>query len=113
MNYGIEFHGKVFTPDGISNIPPNEVEERNQAVDAAVLEAWVNSPNEFSVYIDGESVTSWMGEKMGTVLYRSEFHNNFGGVTECIRFKGTNGSEYYGRKSRDWSQLLNCRKCAR
>lgn len=58
----------------------------------------------------GDKVATWLGTQLGTVTRASTYMNNLGARITAIRFKGTNGAEYYGRYGADWSQLCRVRK---
>lgn len=134
-NYAITFDGHgTFTPEG-STAGIADVAAHNAEVEREELAAWAERPERWQVYVHGsdgrspdtlatwpamkvlrcpvlvgDKVTTWLGTPLGTITYASTYRNNFGSRTTAIRFRGTNGAEYYGRYGADWSQLCRVRK---
>ena len=111
--YVFDFQGKLFEPDGrVMDIhTPEQVQAHNASIEAAQLAQWAKQPEHFAVYIGKDDfVTTWLGTKLGRILHRSTFRGNIAHKITCVRFRGTNGAEYYGRYGSDWSQLCRVRK---
>jgi hypothetical protein len=55
--------------------------------------------------------TNWLGRVLscGPVSYHS-FKTNLSRNIVAVRFRGTNGANYYGRYGADWAQLCRIRK---
>ena len=107
--YAIELQGKVFTPDGRND--SLDVANHNAALEAQELAAWDAKPDRWQVYVEGNTVTTWTGKVLGTIIERSKCRHNISRNMVAIRFRGTNGATYYGRYGADWSQLCRVRKC--
>ena len=111
MDYAIAFQGKVFTPDGKSEMPSRLVPSHNADLERRELAAWSEAPDAWTVYVtDGRDVTNWTGKVLGTIIERNTFRGNIARNMTAIRFRGTNGAVYYGRFGSDWSQLCRVRK---
>lgn len=112
MSYAFNFDGHgVFTPSGKTTMTPQEAEAYNAALEANELSQWSQKPERWSVYVDkSETVKTWLGTPLGTILERNRYRGNIARNMTSIRFRGTNGAVYYGRFGSDWSQLCNVRK---
>ena len=117
MPYAFNFqnHG-VYTPDGKSELTPEDVETYNNAVEAAELAEWIKQPDRWQVYItknknNGEwQATNFLGRILGHSVKRKSFRTNLSRNMVAVSFRGTNGANYHGRYGADWSQLCRIRK---
>lgn len=110
MSYAIYCVGHTFTPDGKVNMSEAETVDHNKAVEARELAHWATKPDRWQVYVKGETVTTWLGTKLGTVYRGHSFRTNLSRNMRAITFVGTNGAHYYGRYGADWSQLCRVKK---
>jgi len=133
LAYAIEHEGRTFTPDGAVALTGAAIEAHNAEIERLELEAWSHKPSTFAAYVtnnpayvpsraelDGlhcggngptRILTTWTGKRLGYVLSYRVHRNNFGARIASVRVRGTNGANYYGRMSHDWSQLIRLRRC--
>lgn len=110
MNYAFEHHGVQFTPDGRTSMTRVQAEERNKALDTAVVAKWQSRPDKFMVYVTGDKVTTWTGIVLGDVLTARKIGHNMSPNMVALRVRGNNGATYYGRYGADWSQVCRLHK---
>ena len=129
MSYAIKHEGKVFTPDGKTDIKPDQVDAHNAELTAQELAVWATAPDRFAVYIvkKTDPTMKAMGANAGPETWHmaetftgarlskgrvsiSRFRTNMSRNMVAVRFEGTNGATYYGRYGADWSQLCRVRK---
>ena len=104
-DYGFQLEDRVFTPNG-SAVSPAENAARNKAIEVHELEAWQTKPDLFAVFVsDKTEITTWLGSLLGCIT-SSSTHVNRGARICCIKVRGNNGANYWGRYSSDWSQLV-------
>lgn len=123
-NYAFQFDGHgTFTPDGRTD-SIGDVAAHNAEVEQQELAIWAEQPERWQVYVSaplrnpqitasdvlGGQVTTWTGFPLGRITKVRVFMNNLGKRITAIRFRGTNGAEYYGRYGADWSELCRVRK---
>lgn len=90
-------------------------DDRNKAIEALELEQWEAQPDDACVYIvkrnDGYWAETWLGTKLSiNPVKHSTFHSNIARNMSSVRFRATNGAEYYGRYGSDWAQFCRVRK---
>jgi hypothetical protein len=83
---------------------------RNRVTSARELEIWATVPVIWSGYYTSDSVMTWMGDKLGTIIESRVYRHNFGGRMISMRVRGTNGAIYSGRASYDWGTCINLHK---
>jgi hypothetical protein len=93
--YVFEFQDRKYDPDGLVSVKDHEA--HNKIVESAELARWVQQPDAWYGYVRQNRITTWLGTEIGVIIRRSTFRNNFGGRTECITVRGTNGAIYHGR----------------
>jgi len=128
--YIFRFQDRYFSPDG-EITDGRDIDAHNTGLEARELAHWQTGPDRFNAYIQEDTskpkptgdpyrecnfvyrlqaVTTWTGAPLGVITEASAYFNNFGARIACVRIKGTNGAEYYGRFGYDNSQLVRLRK---
>jgi hypothetical protein len=91
------------------------IDEHNKAIEARELEQWQDQPDSWNVYIvkrdDGYWAETWLSTKLSTSpVKHSTYRSNIARNMSSVRFRATNGAEYYGRYGSDWAQFCRVRK---
>lgn len=89
--------------------------DEHKAIEARELETWQTQPTDACVYIikrdDGYWAETWLGTKLSAGPIKHTTHHGFFSKNMCsIRFRATNGAEYYGRYHSDYAQFCRVRK---
>ncbi len=113
-DYGFKHEGQIFTPNA-TPVSAEDNNTRNKAIEAAELALWAAQPDSFAVYINKSAdgsyrATTWLGTVLAHNVIRSRIDHNMSRKMMAVRFRGTNGANYYGRYGADWSELCRVRK---
>lgn len=110
MNYGFVHQGRVYTPDGSTvNLADNDL--RNALLNQQELAIWKARPQTVIAYYTDTTVTTWMGDVLGTITSRKVIQHNMGGRFIVLRVKATNGRTYHGRASYDNGNIIRLHRC--
>jgi hypothetical protein len=135
-DYGFVHDGKVFTPNGTTNVSVTDSDTRNKAMEQGELAEWQTAPDRFLAYYRfptdshtkryqaswraepspfapdsrGAIVTTWLGTKLGDITSARVYRHNFGSRMVAITVKATNGATYHGRASWDHGECITLRK---
>ena len=118
MNYLIQHEGKVYSPDGLVDVPAEAVAERNEAADQYDLLLAETLPNRLVAYWKGSEAlygsgkaTTWLGSGLGpgVVTGRWRVPNGWmSGFMLSVRVSIL-GTDYVGRCSGN-GMVLRLRK---
>lgn len=141
-DYGFVHSGRVFTADNTQGISVEDNDKRNKAIEADELKHWQTQPDRFVAYYsfpaekggqpyraafaprlhlnagvigtaDVATVKTWLGTKLGDIIFARVYRHNFGGRVVRLRVRGTNGAIYYGSASWDSGDVITLRKARR
>jgi hypothetical protein len=100
MDYGYQHEGSG------SVVSPAENAARNTAIEIHQLETWQTKPELFAAFVsDKTEITTRLGSLLGCIT-SSSTHVNRGARIRCIKVRGNNGANYWGRYGSDWKQLV-------
>lgn len=130
MDYGFEYKGRVYTPDGTA-VTPTQNASRNAALEQRELADWDMRPrtaigyfrfpaSSATVYremfyprIAGARVTTWLGAPLGRITDARVYRHGLGGRFVALRVAGSNGAVYHGRASWDNGTVITLHRVRR
>ena len=106
-----------------------DIAAHNSTIAASELAQWKTVPERMGAYyvfpaedvdkryrttfqpvLTGAHVTTWPGDRIGTIVDAKVYPHNFGARMVSLRVIGTNGATYYGRASYDHSNCVRLRR---
>ncbi len=68
-------------------------------------------PTRYTAYVDEKAgtVTTWLGDKLGTVTFGRAWRDNFGGTRVPVWVRGINGRAYHGTYFKSTGALCSMR----
>ncbi len=100
-----------YRPEEIpTDINPPTNDERSAL---EVFEFTRDKPERYFLYITEETkiATTWTGEKLGTVVFGSQWCDNFGGIRIPVTINAVNGERYHGTYYKSAGNYARVKKC--
>ncbi len=78
-----------------------------------VFEFTRDKPERYFLYITEETkiATTWTGEKLGTVVFGSQWRDSFGGTRVPVLIYAINGEHYHGTYYKSAGNYARVKKC--
>lgn len=99
-------HTNFLAREDQANLPSSPANEERSSVE--LYEFVANPPETYVAYVQAEptptrygyphlgTLTTWTGDKLGSIVFGPSYRSNFGGTRVPIAVKAINGKEYYG-----------------
>lgn len=127
-DYAFMANGHAYTPNQ-TVVLVAEADAHNRAIERAELDLWRTSPARMLAYYSfpfnltggyraafspllgkDARVTTWLGSRLGAIIYARVYPHNFGSRMVALRVQGSNGSIYSGRASYDNGSCIHLRR---